>query len=270
MPNETMMKLAREMIGENPEQREQQAFLSQVADKQHFYKYIFSSMCKIPVAEVKRWNLGDAEKIVEEAMMSLERRLENRDQDQQYDAAAHKELEIRIQKMDADLSDMEKSLSVKVKELENVRKSVAAKEQIRVKLSENVRDLSKKVQELERENADLKRQKAQEPKKSEKPRESLPQPEKGGKMPFLSRIGKKKKVQDEEHQKFRDDELAQFSFRTEVLKNKRFSREQKDFLFSLIESGESYVNVRLIADPDIAVEDMERFYKLAFKGGVGK
>lgn len=53
------------------------------------------------------------------------------------------------------------------------------------------------------------------------------------------------------------------AFKQEVLLNKGFSPEQKDYLFSLLEKGEKYSRIRMIASPDIVLNDMKRFYALA-------
>lgn len=55
------------------------------------------------------------------------------------------------------------------------------------------------------------------------------------------------------------------AFKQEVLLNKDFSAEQKDYLFSLLEKGEKYSHIRMIASPDIDISDMKRFYNLTSK-----
>ena len=60
-------------------------------------------------------------------------------------------------------------------------------------------------------------------------------------------------------------DLSLEAFKAEVLLNEEFSSQQRDYLFSLVEKGEPYSQVRMIATPNMKLEDMKRFYQLINK-----
>lgn len=65
-------------------------------------------------------------------------------------------------------------------------------------------------------------------------------------------------------------DLSLEAFKAEVLLNEEFSPQQRDYLFSLVEKGEPYSQVRMIAAPSMRLEDMKRFYQLINKKKEGE
>lgn len=69
----------------------------------------------------------------------------------------------------------------------------------------------------------------------------------------------------------RADERAQKNhaleaFKADVLVNRDFSSEQKKYLLSLLEKGENYSDIAMLAEPAMSLEEMIRFHDLLHAG----
>lgn len=277
MANDMMMAFAKEIMGKTDHLEDKLAFLGLQTTKEYFYAYLRCFICgmscqqtrkifdqgKYTVEDISEWMLEDLGKRIAEHGDGGEEAREL-----QAEAAR---LRQQLMEIEEHQKKLKETLEVKERERGNLDASMEAKDRVQEQLKEKIGKLNQSIAHLEKENAALRKREEKSKKESipdgeTRKAETVEQKERTWIESIKSFFekkegnGKGEKIQSESG--FMKDELAKESFRTEVLLNAKFSAEQKDFLFSLLEEGESYVNIRPFANPLIPVEDMKRYHNL--------
>lgn len=276
-----MMAFAREILGKTDHLEDKLAFLQLQSTKEYFYAYLRCFICGMScqrAREIFDQGKHTIEEISEMMIADLGERLADHGKSVEEAKALQEETE-RLRKQLQEIGERQNKLkdvlAVKEREKNNLDASIEAKDHVQEQLKAKIGQLNQCIEKLERENANLRKREAHPNQVStsdgEQKDEEEPKEEKAWIKRFKGVFKKdgedKEEKKDRTESRFMQDELAKESFRTEVLLNTKFSAEQKDYLFSLLEEGESYVNIRPFANPGISAEDMKRYYQLCIKRG---
>lgn len=281
MANDMMMAFAKEIMGKTDHLEEKLAFLKLQSTKEYFYAYLRCFICGMNCRQAREiFDHGKytVEDISEMMLTNLGKRIAEHEDHEEETKKLQEETE-RLRRQLAEIEErqnkLKEVLTVKEREKENLDASMEAKDRVQGQLKEKIGKLNQSIAYLEKENAVLRKKEEKSKKEGVSDGESRKaeagEPKAGTWIESVKSFfgkkesnGKEERIQPESG--FMKDELAKESFRTEVLLNTKFSAEQKDYLFSLLEEGESYVNIRPFANPVVPVEDMKRYHHLCIRG----
>lgn len=274
--NDMMMAFAKEILGKTDHLEDKLAFLKLQPAKEYFYAYLRCFICGMGCQRAREI-FDEGKHTVEDILEMMLDDLGERLADHGRYAKEAEALQEETERLKKELREVEErqgwlkgALEAKERQKNNLEAGIEAKDHVQEQLKAKIGQLNQHIQQLIKENEELRKREAH-PQQG-----STPDGEKkdGGeskerkmwrgrfKAVFEKNKGHGDGKADRRKSRFVQDELAKESFRTEVLLNTKFSAEQKDYLFSLLEKGESYVNIRPFANPAIPVEDMKRYYHL--------
>lgn len=273
-----MMTFAKEIMGKTDHLEDKLAFLQLQSTKEYFYVYLRCFICGMSCQKVReiyeqgKHSVDEISEMMAEDMgerFAEQGNVQNEVKELQEETVRlHQQLlEIKGRK-----ERLEEVLDVKERENSNLDASIAAKDYVQKQLQEKIQLLNEHVARLEKENENLRKRPRNEEYTVEHNKDIAVTKQKEQRLMerIKSFFGKAVTVdkgnKEDIKTGFMKDELAKESFRTEVLLNPKFSSEQRNYLFTLLEEGESYVNIRPFANPGISAEDMKRYYQLCTKG----
>lgn len=280
MANDMMMAFAKEIMGKTDHLEDKLAFLGLQSTKEYFYAYLRCFICGMSCQQVRKiFDKGECsvEDICEIMLKDIGKRVagHNREEDIKKLQEETGRLRKQLLEIEGRKDKLEAALAAKERENNNLDASIEAKDHVQKQLREKIQQLNQCIVDLEKENEVLRKREVSPVKEELSNKESgnseeTEQKEKTWteklKSFFCKGENKGKQKEESFENRFMKDELAKESFRTEVLLNTKFSPEQRDYLFTLLEEGESYVNIRPFANPCISVEDMKRYYHLCTLG----